>query len=154
MDLIEENPMQFLKIKKEATIIKEIQHAWEQRMEQLRNRLLLCEEVSKRQARILADTEFSKGQNIPGAFTAVEEIDKFIESCIETKKKNERIYCEVRFHRKTSTRKKLIQCSVLEKGQTHIWKRLYANNMKSYLSKTKRLKSICISIPLKSLTVS
>ena len=56
-------------------------------MEQLRNRLLLCEEVSKRQARILADTEFSKGQNIPGAFTAVEEIDKFMESCVDSKEK-------------------------------------------------------------------
>ena len=52
-----------------------------------RNRLLFCEEVSMRQTKILADTEFSKGQNIPVAFTVVEEIDKFMKSCIESKEK-------------------------------------------------------------------
>ena len=85
MNPIEEKPLQFQKFKKKANIRNSI--CLGTKKGTARNRLLLCEKVSKRQARILADTEFSKGQNIPGAFTAVEEIDKFMESCIESKEK-------------------------------------------------------------------
>ena len=83
MNPIEEKPLQFQKFKKKANIRNSI--CLGTKKGTARNRLLLCEEVSKRQAKILADTDqFSKGQNIPGAFTAVEEMEKFMESSIES----------------------------------------------------------------------
>ena len=95
---------------------------------------------------ILEDTEFLKCQAIPGPFTSVEEIDIFMKSCQETKEKNSRMYREVRFHRMTSNRKKETDSVFrLKKDGKNLETIDYASNLKSYLNKTKRLKSISIA---------
>ena len=55
----------------------------------------------KKDASKLKDLEFLKHQQIPGPFTAVEDIKTFIESDLEDKKKQDRLYVEVRYAKAT-----------------------------------------------------
>ena len=55
----------------------------------------------KRDASKLKDLEYLKQQQIPGPFTAAEDIQLFIESDIEEKTKQDRLYIEVRYAKAT-----------------------------------------------------
>ena len=147
-DLLEEKPNEYRKFRKEANIVKEIRNEWDKKMDQLQEESYLLKEVEtdRKSAMILEDTEFLKGQVISGPFTSVEEIDLFMNSCPESKEKNKRMYREVRFHRMTSNRKKETDSIFrLKKDGKNLETIDYANNLKSYLNKTKRLKSISIA---------
>ena len=55
----------------------------------------------KKDASKLKDLEFLKQQQIPGPFTAAADIKTFIESDIEDKIKQDRLYVEVRYAKAT-----------------------------------------------------
>ena len=147
MDLIEKNPTDFKKYKKTANIVKELRKQWDEKMILLQeNSFALKEaETTKRAATILKDTEFLKSQNIPGPFTSVEEVEKFMDAQPESTEKNQRMYREVRFHRMTSSRKKESDPVFrLKQSGKNLETIDYANNLKCYLEKTRRLKNISL----------
>ena len=147
IDLIE-NADDFRAYRKTASIIHDMRKEWEEKMQSLQkdSYALREAEMSKREATILKDTEFLKKQTSVGPFTSVEEVNEFMESCPESKQKNERMYREVRFHRMTSRRKKESDSVFrLKKQGKNLETDDYANNLKAYLEKTRQLKNITLT---------
>ena len=56
---------------------------------------------SKKEASHLKDLEFLKSQSMTGPFTSREDIQAFMNLCVESKENNNRMYREVRFGRMT-----------------------------------------------------
>ena len=85
--------------------------------EEAPGRLLFTESFKhKWTATIFADTKFRKQQALSGPFTSVKEIDLFMDSCLESKEKNVRMYHEESFHRMTRNWKKDEFSFVWKKG--------------------------------------
>ena len=127
--------------------MKELRADWDKKMESLQkdSYKLKEAETKKREATILKDTEFLKKQTVIGTFTTVEEVDNFMNSCPDSKLKNERMYREIRFHRMTSRRKKETDSVFkLKKQGKNLERDDYANNLK-YLEKTRNLKNISLA---------
>ena len=84
---MQDSPKSFKKFKKEAQCIQEIKVKWSKQMKELEKEGYQANDALnvKRDASKRKDLEYLKQQQIPGPFTAAEDIQLFIESDIGEK---------------------------------------------------------------------
>ena len=102
-DLIKQNACSFIRFKKEAKLIQEIQVNWTDRMKELQKKGFDEKDAMnlKKEASKLSDLEFLKNQTIPGPFTSTDDIDKYMSSSKYQHEQQNRLYVEVRYARVT-----------------------------------------------------
>ena len=95
-DLLKQNASSFIRFKKEAKLIQEIQVNWTDRMKELQKKGFDEKDAMnlKKEASKLSDLEFLKNQTIPGPFTSTDEIDKYMSSSKDQHEQQNRLYVE------------------------------------------------------------
>jgi hypothetical protein len=101
-DLVQESGS-FLKFKKEAKFIQEIQVRWTEKMHEMQKKGFQAKDAlnMKKDASKLKDLEFLKSQDFPGPFTNSEDVQTYCDMDITENSKQGRLYVEVRYAKAT-----------------------------------------------------
>jgi len=100
-DLLSTEPLK--KFRKGAKMIESLKVDWTSRMQKLQAEGFEQQDIInvKKDTSKLKDLEYLKSQNPVGPFTSCQEVENFMETTLESKSKNDRLYREVRYARNT-----------------------------------------------------
>lgn len=133
--------------RKPSEEIKEIRLRWNEKMKQYQQQGYSEKEAlnMKEEQNKLKDLDFLKCQNPPGPFSTTEEVDSYM-NCDESDSiKNNRLYIEVRYARRTClSLKQTAAVFRLKQNYKNLETEQYAENLKSYLDSARSSTNLTI----------
>ncbi len=148
IDILEQsNPNDFKKFIKPSKEVKEIKLEWADKVKQQKTEAFSEKEKASlsEESKKYSLLETLKKESIPGPFTSEEEIKNFLETDLDDKLKNKRMYDEVKYARITCmSLKRTAAVFRLRRNHRNLSTEEYAENLISYLSTARCCSQITI----------